>query len=367
MKAHTTWTYGPRKFIRTDGAVFNYTNGYVMYDNASPGAIVHGNHRDPNSWNYSTVNHRLMPGTQVQAFYTWGAYQYYIGYMSGQHVSLVPNASTARNQVYNMALGRLNERVRGGLDLGLDLVEAGQTARMIAALRNFLNFARLRGFGSTRDLANGWLQWQYGWSPLVQDIFDALDESLNICITRLKKVRASATIPLKYDGDGSGTYIGNRWITSRNESKGKASCRMCLTFEMKDFDLARWSSLNPVSLGWEIIPYSFVIDWFYDVGSYLRDAETQIIYNSRFVSGYVSELIAWDGKETCRYNSENFPTANPPHSDYWYGFDKSYRYRWFQRSKLTSYPLPRPPVFQADLGWRRLLSAAALLRQLLKK
>ena len=105
---------------------------------------------------------------------------------------------------------------------------------------------------------------------------------------------------------------------------------------------------------------------FRSVGSYLRNFETALLYGARFKSGYVSELYYYDGSEDSLPGQKfSFPTANPPkyvYNDYTSG---RIRIRKFRRTKLTSYPLPRPPSFKVDLGSEQLLSLAALLRQLL--
>jgi hypothetical protein len=123
-----------------------------------------------------------------------------------------------------------------------------------------------------------------------------------------------------------------------------------------------------VSLGWELIPYSFVVDWFIDVGSYLRNLETALLFGTIFKSGFVSELYAVDLVDdylpSFLINTKQTDTAT------WWLLTKATsrrRYREFYRTKLTSYPFPRKPTFKVDLGSQRLLSAASLLRQILSK
>jgi len=276
--------------------------------------------------------------------------------------------------VYNRALERLNSKARGDLDLGVAIAEAGQTVRMVTALRKFNIFARRHRsspkgrdgkFGSTRDVADGWLQYQYGWKPLMSDIFGAANESLRIVINRLERFKASVKMPV--DGNGDILYRTVEGVSAKvqREGQGIQACTIAIELEVPSFDLARWSSLNPVSLGWELVPYSFVVDWFYDVGSYLRHMETALLFNTRFRGGYVSELFTWDGSEVCD-NKVMYPIgANEVR---WFEGCKSLiRQRSFRRTKLTSYPLPRKPTFNVDLSSARLFSAASLLRQLLRR
>jgi hypothetical protein len=147
------------------------------------------------------------------------------------------------------------------------------------------------------------------------------------------------------------------------EGQGKQSCTFSVSYYPKEFELARWTSLNPLSIAWELIPYSFVIDWFYDAGTYLRNLESALLYNNVFNGGYVSELYAYDGTErTQKY----FTYKVGIYTRYYTNTARRSRKRNFVRTKLLSYPLPRAPSISTDLSSARLLSAAALLRQLLK-
>jgi hypothetical protein len=124
-----------------------------------------------------------------------------------------------------------------------------------------------------------------------------------------------------------------------------------------------------VSLAWELIPYSFVVDWFVDVGSYLRNLETALLYRKFVTSGYVSELYAFEGSEVGINKANGYAIGSGKSNENWARFlnvKAKIRRVQFARTKLSSYPLPRLPTFKVALGSQRLFSAAALLRQLLQ-
>lgn len=357
------------KNVPYGGSVTENQNGYTGRQIIVPGLMVNGNHRDPNSWSYDVEIIKYFSGTAITHYYTWGpnAKSYEYGYLPGQVKPGVPAWDPIRTHAYNRALERLNSKVRGDLDLGVTLAEFGQTRKMLKSIAAMRNFAAASGFGTSKDLANGWLQWKYGWKPLMSDLFGVLDESLNIVISTIRRVTGSASFPIRGLGDRNiaWTAAGKYWNTT-NSGSGKIACRIVLEIEMPGATLDRWSSLNPVSLLWELTPYSFVIDWVYDVGSFLRAAETALLYDSRFRSGYVSELFAFDGQEVITKPFASWPSSNPPHNVSVSGRHGTVKRRRFARTKLTSYPLPRQPSFKVDLGSERLLTLAALLRQLLK-
>lgn len=354
------------------GTQYTSNNGYpTRYDanaashQVTAGSIVQGNFHDPNGWNYYVKHARHQYGAW-KTVYTNGLVQTFSGYVVG---SAPPGEPTwYRTQLYNSALSRLNEKVRGGLDIGVTLAEAGQTVRMIRSLARIRELVHHHGgmqLGSTADVANGWLLWQYGWRPLAQDVFDAANEGLNIALKVIKTVRASASMPTVGLGPRTILSVNDNYVF-QNVATGRQGCRIVLQLELPGATLDRWSSLNPISLGWELIPYSFVVDWFYNVGNLLRNTETALLYDCRFLKGYVSEYFGADVSEDATAQSR-YAGGNPAKTYSTSGVISRAYYRRFQRTVLGSYPLPRAPTFRSNLGWQQLLSLAALLRQFLPR
>lgn len=268
------------------------------------------------------------------------------------------------NDVYNRLLDELTDKTRGSLDLSVDLAEIGSTARMFRALDHLDDFNR-SFFGSSKGRrfinAAKWigkqrLQYSYGVKPLMSSIYSAADESLRFCLNKTERFKVRA-----HDTSGE-FYVSGYTIDGAYSQEYKATgvCKRGLEIGIEllteGFDISRWTSLNPVSLAWELTPFSFVADWFVDVGSYLRNYETAIVGSNRFVNGYITELQAVD----CDYS---YTDVQP------YGWtqihDGSLKSRYINRSVLNDYPSPRLPSFKADLGSSRLLNSAALLSQLL--
>jgi len=340
------------------------------------GQVRHGDHKNPNEFKYDK---RIEDSTWSNGNH-YGEWLRFdpkpvfnrTGCVDGSNIT-EPEWED-RDSAFNLALERLNDKVRGDLDLGVDLVEAGQTKRMIRSLDRVTKFARISRIGHgvadlSRSLANGWLEWQYGWRPLCQDVFGALDEGLNIIEKRLRHVKARGTIPTDKTVGYGGFIDGLDNLSVTEKINGKQSCEISLWLEIPAtrVDPARWSSLNPISLGWEVIPYSFVVDWFIDIGSYIRNVETALLYGTQFRTGYVSELLVHNGHARME-PSEQF-TGNFPFEilNKIRDFEKKRQVVKFRRGILVSYPFPRQPHFKADLGSQRLFSAAALLRQFLKR
>lgn len=265
-----------------------------------------------------------------------------------------------RSVVYNAALSDLNSKVRGELDLSIDAAQYRQTVKQfkfIEQLTEFARYARLGVLrGTVKTISAGWLSYQYGWKPLLADLYGSIDESFRHVLNRYSTFEGKAHQHdiLKRDG-----YADNGSFMFPFKARYDHFCKIGITVDnTKVLDLDRWSSLNPVSIAWECLPYSFVVDWLIDVGGTMRNFETALLRGRSFKSGYVSEGVRRtgfsSGSDTSR--SRYFATGR------W-----SYNSVTFQRTILPSYPFPVLPRVRPRLGTTRLLNAAALLGTLLGK
>lgn len=276
--------------------------------------------------------------------------------------------------LYNQVLGKISEQVRGKADLAVDLAELRQTRRMISQYypaydrlqKNMDRFGRYtRAFKSRwvdsglltgRKIGAKWLEYRYGWSPLLKDIHESAEQLLNLSTLPLTSffARSSESVPI------GGSFSRNGFnLTASGSASFRAEMKLLLKQSRTTPQaLAGFTSLNPVSLAWELLPYSFVIDWFYNVGDYLRNAETSLIYGNRFHSGYVT--YTWLSEGSVVATSSSMPGGRVSGSG-------TFRRSGKKRVPLTGYPLPRPPVLKAELGSGRLLNAAALLSQFIGK
>ncbi|DAD52261.1 TPA_asm: maturation protein [ssRNA phage SRR6960507_4] len=316
-----------------------------------------------NAYTFDLRELELTRYTRYQYCTWWGCYPPEVHY-DGDWLGGPPSPSegafdlldyTDMGNTYNVALDRLNEKNRGGLDLSVDLAEAGQVGRMANVTGNAMQYARdfRKRFGPLRVPGQLWLAYQYGIKPLLGSIYGAADESLRFTLRKLERHSARASITryhprIRYVNANGGVDT----FQMRGPVKSSTTVGTCLT--SRDTDLARWTSLNPVSLAWELMPFSFVVDWAYDVGSYLRNIETGLIYDSRFVHGYVTDLTAFQGSNT-------YTSGMIPQDSYENTFSGKARFLRIRRTPLTSYPLPSRPQVDVNLGSSRLLSLASLL------
>lgn len=115
-----------------------------------------------------------------------------------------------------------------------------------------------------KEASSLWLELHFGWSPLLQDIHQAVDLLAKPLPTQ--KVTASASRSEHWRGSAP-MY---QWAVSGGR---KHVCRMGAEISVSNPNLYyanQLGLLNPASFAWELIPFSFVVDWFTSVGQVLN-------------------------------------------------------------------------------------------------
>lgn len=126
---------------------------------------------------------------------------------------------------------------------------------------------------TTGVASDSWLAWQYGVRPLISDLQGAVEEYW--------KVRAVAPVIRRYKLGASNderagatlvTASPPQTITTTATQKASIVCYAEFQDSAQAWDQSadRLGLTNPALLAWELIPYSFVIDWFINVGEFLE-------------------------------------------------------------------------------------------------
>lgn len=118
---------------------------------------------------------------------------------------------------------------------------------------------KLRGIGSA------WMAYRYAIMPLVysyKEIMELLEKGESIFKTyRAKDVVIPRTLS---SGDGAGTRI---LLFEDGNVTVRSTVKMGFTSGPQAF--AQGVSMNPFKTAWELIPLSFVADWFVNIGDYI--------------------------------------------------------------------------------------------------
>lgn len=172
--------------------------------------------------------------------------------------------------------GRLRD-IRRGVDLVLGSGAASHATRKSV---------------TERRSSSAWLQWQYGIAPLLSDI-SAIQKTVSNGLDQPNKfISTSSTVKSPYTGeDLSSRPKSNSWskCCPKFELKTNISVRTKVRYRISSPWLKALSDLgltNPLLTGWEMIPFSFVLDWFIPVGTWLSALNTNL--GLEYVSGFTT-------------------------------------------------------------------------------
>lgn len=367
MHNYSSLEYGPFQTAvrvkRSDGSSSSsFNNRYNRRAIVSSGPVLQGNHESENPWNYNIERGIRLSGdardySALYEFYTSG------------NIDTSPNSSFMRPPAeyfatpqgqYNDLVERLNEKVRGGVDLSVDIAQAGQVRKMLSASDRVTQVARAvnrRGRGAIRLISSLWLEYQYAWRPAVSTMYEA-GYHIAGWTQRPKMVSVRTGTSTSFDVE-AGTVDVYRYgpdIPWRSKGEAFHGQEMRIYLKANSPGLGGYTSLNPLSLAWELLPYSFVVDWFYNIGGYIRGWETAMLYDSSFLYGTKATLRVIEAQNSLIHEKNSWSRAVA---------EGYYRSKTFNRQLLSNYPIPARPVLRADLGSSRLLNAAALLGNLL--
>lgn len=342
----------------------------------SPGVLRKGNFKDPLPWNYSVVRGDLYMKGTVLSKHVAGRYNGYVA--TGPYGGEVPTEifKGYAADPYNKCLTKLYDSIRSSVDLSIDIFQVNQTVKMLKSFSSALR-SPLRTFAeSMRSIArkgyrpdgrlgisSRWLEWQYGIKPSMNTIYEMTNDlvgQLNSNGRFVVKARASER------GSGQELMTANFCSAAFDVlyiHEDSRRCEIALECGISNAQLnalSQFSSLNPVSFIYENIPYSFVLDWFLDVGGYLRNIETACLTGLVFHSGRRTDTRRQRFKAEAKKSKDDYGYRTTPHLE---AYSEKIT---LNRTVLSSMPRPKLPSVKVSLGTERLLSAAALLRQFIK-
>lgn len=210
-------------------------------------------------------------------------------------------------------------------------------------------------------ISSEWLRYRYGIMPLVRDasnVMEALGNLSKKTSVRLTARGSSFETQLENNVELCGsTWECTRESTTTREVRARAGVIYETTFA--DTFGVGWQSI-PATV-WELIPFSFVVDWFGNVGNYVQAISPKVGV-SKLGSWYTwednFETVAittseWKGNPACT------ELAHPSGTEV--KLDRAKHRRVGSRIGITSRPIP----FSGDYGRKRILDTLALTTNLL--
>jgi len=114
-------------------------------------------------------------------------------------------------------------------------------------------------------------------------------------------------------------------------------------------------SLQPLTVIWELLPYSFIVDWFFPIGSFLQ--ATNATVGLTFSDGYIGRNSTFD------YRLSYWPIFNPANSITGRLPESHIRNVCMARTRISSFPSAKLYV-KSPFSGSHVTSALALLTNL---
>lgn len=223
-------------------------------------------------------------------------------------------------------------------------------------------YRRSHGISPVNAATSAWLEYAYGVRPLLSDVYAAMEVFEKPIVKPAGVVRVTSTIRREDTLKTSGTYVST--VTTR---RLRVTRGMVVAYEL-DGDgsvftrsMTQIGLTNPALLAWELLPYSFVVDWFLPVGNYLSSLDAT--FGLRFKHGSKSDKWV---RTSHRVSSGSGLPGGPSVYTVGSSVDR-FSDEWFDRFVLTSFPSPVAPSLKDPCGVSHALSAFSLLYQLLRR
>lgn len=205
-----------------------------------------------------------------------------------------------------------------------------------------------------------WLALQYGWQPLLQDVYNSCETVRQAWNDNgsLFSSKASA-----HASPGKISVIRNRFVgwgprfkvesTSR-EVRGNASVTYGVSSNIGS-SLSQLGITNPASLAWELLPYSFVVDWFIPIGPFLE----RLDYHNGLVfkHGWLSIQTRQGARQRLEDTSVQYQNVSSTFS----GASGNGEAFLFTREALSGFPAVPPPRIKDPFSLAHVANALSLL------
>jgi hypothetical protein len=349
-----------------------------------------GDFKSPNQFGFSILRAQAGPYSHIERG-NWSAQPADIsttGLLYDRGNSLTSLLPTDFAVTLDSAMAKIYDQIRGNSNTVVDLAESGATLKMLKnaisvrkQLKKFLTdvvrhkkYQRLSKGQQRLDYASDkWLEYRYGWMPLISSTYEALQQlgkkvDGGLVIASGRSSREVSVEDETRSGDGSYTSPRDSW-SIKLRYRTEVSIQFRLPEGQQVYD---WTSLNPLGIAWELAPLSFVADWFVNVGDTLALWENYVLFANKFVRGYRTDSF----REDVRYSTKG-STAYPVY--YWPGTDvpfdgpsfrsvskESTAYRLY-KSRVVLHALPFPEAglrLNVNLNSKRMLDACGLIHTL---
>lgn len=270
-----------------------------------------------------------------------------------------------RKQTSNLVLGTLRTLRSAGTALHAgafrDLYQVLGLGRPSYSRERFLR--ELYWSDRRKCIEGTWLELQYGWKPLLQDIHGSMEALVRTQFAKPLKYKATA----KFNVNDS-RIIGQPGLpgpTITHEASGFQVVKYVVEYRTTNdvvSSAAQLGLLNPAQLVWELLPYSFVVDWFLPVGQALSQLDSTA--GLSFFQGTKTVFT----KGTTKASTVSVPTPSVYGPQGYDGLKIGTREEvHMTRDVMSQFPAPALPVLKNPFSSVHVANAIALLATSFKR
>lgn len=219
------------------------------------------------------------------------------------------------------------------------------------------------------DLSGRWLEIVYGWLPLLSDIYGAhedarkslLQHGQRVSVIRVIKQPVPLPTNLRVTTQQSGfTPVYAKY---KHEKGSVYGVKVRLDYEVDNAALAsasRAGLLNPATVKWELVPFSFVIDWIFPIGNWLDSFDAAI--GLKFLSGTQTKFVRVKRTGKVRYSNQSRSTGQV------HSIDLDGRFDYFSMDRIVYQTPPNPWLYWKNpISTSHVANAIALLIQIITR
>lgn len=278
------------------------------------------------------------------------------GYVSDSFGSICGAAAVSPKVdtlLINQAVGRLKNKLNGYIgnaQVMAPLAESREIHRLVrqinglglSVVKSALAIKKTKGRSALAQFGDIWLGFGFGVNPMLKDIEKAANSILAYQTRQDSHVRVSGTASWDYQASstwnpGSIAFGTELWLSSYGNHK--QGVRIVAGVDLKIRSAASYGVTDHLGLEiseipstlWELVPYSWAVDYFSTVSPWLDD----MFYTLPGVTKYISQTRKYQVVETWGF-SKTVCSAGLT----WRGsvVPGTFRYHSITRSKLASLP-----------------------------
>lgn len=277
-----------------------------------------------------------------------------------ENAALIDALIQLKNQKVNLGVA-WGERSKTAQLLGDTMTSIGRSFQQLRRGR-FNNAARELGIRSKirkprgSNIPQQWLALQYGWKPLLSDVYGSVaalhaQEPSNWNVTA-KGRKTLKDIKKTYSYQTTVNNVQPGFIATAEVTRSAFVRIDAISTGGAIMPLTSLGITNPLVVAWELVPFSFVIDWALPIGDYLNSLDAMIGYTG----AWFSSSLKCKGKWTLSGASQSFSNGRYNRGN----FGGRKEMLVLRRTPSSGFTLPSPPSFKSPASLTHMANALSL-------